>query len=117
MHNKPGRVKSLYYEWAVLTCPWRRTLLTVWTPGFANTATAKLLAELNRKRMHALLSSTNKPVARSFLFSNYRIISCNGSGREDGTVYTKSKTKQYYDLPQAVITTENSYFASNIPEF
>lgn len=93
-----GRGQEVVFLVEVLTCSWQWTLLTVWAPGFANTATAKLLAELNRKRMHALLSCTNKPVAGSFLFSNYRVISCNESGREDSTVHMKSKTEISLDF-------------------
>lgn len=93
-----GRRQEVVFLVEVLTCSWEWTLLTVWAPGFANTATAKLLAELNRKRMHALLSCTNKPVAGSFLFSNYRVISCNESGREDSTSHMKSKPEISLDF-------------------
>lgn len=71
----------LFFFWEPLTCSWKGTFLTVGAPGFANTATAELLAELNRERVHTLLSCTDKPVAGPFLFSDHGIISCSKKGR------------------------------------
>lgn len=67
--------------WEPLTCSWKGTFFTVGPPGLANTATAELLAELNRERVHTLLSCSDKPIAGPFLFNDHGIINCSKKGR------------------------------------
>lgn len=55
-------------HWLFLGCAREGTFLTVRAPSLAHTTTADLLGEVNRERVHTLLSRTNKAVTGALLF-------------------------------------------------